>query len=81
MSQLPPENSDSQQPDADPKQQADSSIPQNVVQGNQNRVVQGNNNQAVVGDGNTIFNNEIAINTINNNVYQAVIYNQLDCTH
>ncbi|WP_138505503.1 hypothetical protein [Nostoc sp. PA-18-2419] len=76
MSQLPPENSDSQQPDADPKQQADSSIPQNVVQGNQNRVVQGNNNQAVIGDGNTIFNNEIAINTINNNVYQAVIYNQ-----
>jgi|GEM_PF-2969728 len=55
MSQMPPKNSDSQQPDANSTQQADSSTPENVVQGNQNRVVQGNDNQSVLGDNNTVI--------------------------
>lgn len=52
MSQLPPDNSDSQQPadDSSQNQQAD-----NVVQGNHNRVVQGDNNKVIQGD-NNVFN-------------------------
>ncbi|MBE8992312.1 hypothetical protein IQ275_35385, partial [Nostoc sp. LEGE 12450] len=54
MNQLPPDNSEPQQPDVNSTQQADSSAPQNVVQGNQNRVVQGKDNKAVQGDSNIV---------------------------
>jgi hypothetical protein len=59
MSQIPPENSNSQQPDANSTQQADSSAPQNVVKGNQNRVIQGDENQSVLGDNNTVVQGNI----------------------
>jgi GTPase SAR1 family protein len=55
MSQLPPENSNSQQPDVNFEAQADNSASQNTIQGNQNRSVQGNENNAVLGDGNTVI--------------------------
>lgn len=55
MSQLPPENSNSQQLDVNSEAQADNSAPQNTIQGNQNRAVQGNNNNTVLGDGNTVI--------------------------
>ncbi|MBC1280789.1 NACHT domain-containing protein [Nostoc sp. UCD121] len=55
MSQPPPENSDSQQPDANSTQQADGFTPQNVVQGNQNRAVLGDNNTVVQGNNNLML--------------------------
>ncbi|KST64026.1 NACHT domain-containing protein [Mastigocoleus testarum] len=61
MNQLPPDNSDSQQPsdDSSQKQQADTSRWDNVVQGNQNRVVQGDGNQVIEGDNNQISHTHI----------------------
>ncbi|MEL6165629.1 MAG: NACHT domain-containing protein, partial [Cyanobacteria bacterium J06628_3] len=49
MSQLPPDNSDSQQAADDLSQNQQ---PDNIVQGNQNRVVQGNQNRVIQGDNN-----------------------------
>jgi formylglycine-generating enzyme required for sulfatase activity len=69
MSQPPPENSDSQQPNVNPTQRADGSMPQNVIEGDRNRAVQGNDNKAVIGDGNAVIQGDGNTLTIHNYYY------------
>ena len=57
MSQLP-DNSDSQQPDANALHQTDNAVNHNLNHGNDIRAVQGNgNNNNILGNNNTINNN------------------------
>lgn len=77
MSQLPHQNSDSQQPDTNSSVEyqakgfnVDGEI--SAVQGNSNRAIQGHNNRAVQGDSNQVIqgNNNQVSNIYNTNIYQ-----------